>query len=62
MKLSDLEKIPTKQKGLSAGTHVESEVLDSIPFEALTAPDWLSLHEEDWTFFGPTSKHVKVQT
>lgn len=66
VKLSDLEKIQSKQQqqqqGLNSASQEQSETLSAVPFEVLTAPDWLSLHEEDWTFFGPSARHVRVQT
>lgn len=68
VKLVDLEKIQLKQKNPGAGTVEESVVQGPppvpVPFEVLIAPDWLSLHEEDWTFFGPSTRqvHEHVQT
>lgn len=66
VKLADLEKIQLKLKSSGAGTVEESVVQGPVPvpvpFEVLIAPDWLSLHEEDWTFFGPSTRHVHVQT
>lgn len=64
VKLADLEKIRLKLKNPSAETVEESVVQGPAPvpapFEVLIAPDWLSLHEEDWTFFGPSTRHVHV--